>query len=199
VVPAAAEELATGGVVTVATRPPDSAAPARSKGSQKPAARRWWPAVTALALLAWERALLSPYGRHQWALLLFRQPRPYTVLAFNRPTALPTTAVMNEPVGISFTVANHEGHSVDYRYVLSVASGFSAGSRCAGSSGIRILGSSARTVPDGETWTVSTAVRPTCGISPCRLRSPCPGIGDNRLPGHADDRRAASWLGSRSW
>ena len=114
--------------MTVAARPPDSGAPTRSDGGQKPTARRWWPTVTALALLAVGASLLSPYGRHQWALSLFRQPTPYTVLAFSRPTALPATAVANEPVGISFTVANHEGHAVDYRYELSAGSVFGASS-----------------------------------------------------------------------
>jgi hypothetical protein len=128
--------------------------------------------VTALVLLAVGASLLSPYGRHQWALSLSRQPTPYTVLAFSRPTALPATAVVNEPVSMSFTVANHEGHAVDYRYVLSV---FSAGSRGVSGGRTRILGSSARTVLDGATWTVSTAVRPTCGISKCRLEVSLPG------------------------
>jgi hypothetical protein len=146
--------------------------------------------VTTLTLLAVGGSLLSPSGRHQWALSLFRQPTPYTVLAFSRPAALPATAVVNEPVGISFTVANHEGHAARYRYVLSVGSVFSAGSHGAGSHAAgshgagshgagsgrtRVLGSSARTVPDGATWTVSTAVRPTCGISPCRLEVSLPG------------------------
>jgi hypothetical protein len=151
--------------VTFAARHRDSAAPARPHGGQQPAARRWWPTVTALVLLAVGASLLSPYGRHQWALSLFRQPTPYTVLAFSRPAALPATAVVNEPVGISFTVANHEGHAVHYRYVLSAGS----------SSGTHVLGSSARTVPDGATWTVSRAVRPTCGTSPCRLEVSLPG------------------------
>jgi hypothetical protein len=161
--------------VTVDARPPDSAAPPRAHGGRNHPARRWWPTVTALALLAVGASLLAPYGRHQWALSLFRQPAPYTALAFSRPAALPATAVANEPVGISFTVANHEGHAARYRYVVSVGSVFSAGSSGTGSVRTRILGSSGRTVPDGATWTVSTAVRPACGSSPCRLEVSLPG------------------------
>jgi hypothetical protein len=125
--------------------------------------------VTALALLAIGASLLSPSGRHQWALSLFRQPTPYTVLSFNQAAALPTTTAVNDPIRFSFTVGNHEGHAADYRYVLSASSGSASSGRT------RILGSSARMVAAGATWTVSTAVRPTCAISPCRIEISLPG------------------------
>jgi hypothetical protein len=109
--------------------------------------------------------MLSPAGRHQWALSLFRQPTRYTVLSFNQGWKLPTTAIRNEPIGFSFTVANDEGRVVSYRYVLTASGGGSS----------HILGESTRAVAAGATWTVSTAVRPTCEASPCRIEISLPG------------------------
>jgi len=117
-----------------------------------------------LALLAAGASLLSPSGRHQWALSLFRQPARYTVLAFDRPSALPTPASVNAAITVSFMVGNHEGHEVTYRYVLT-----SGGRRS------RILAESTRAVAAGATWTVSAMVRPRCDVSPCRIKVALPG------------------------
>lgn len=131
-------------------------------------ARRWWPTLTAIAGLAVGASLLWPAGRHQWALSLFRQPTRYTVLSFNKAWALPTTAVIDEPITVSFTVGNREGRVVDYRYVLSASGGGSS----------RILEESTRTIDAGARWTVSRVVRPTCDTSPCRI--------EVSLPGHSE-------------
>jgi len=131
----------------------------------KSRASRWWLAATVLTAVAAGISLLTPVGRHQWALSLFRQPTPYTVLSFTKPTALPATAVRNRPLRFSFTVGNHEGRAEDYRYVLSASSG----------RGSRVLGISARTVTAGAAWTVSAAVRPACRASPCRIQVSLPG------------------------
>jgi hypothetical protein len=132
---------------------------------QESGARRWWPTLTGLAVLTMGVSLLLPAGRHQWALSLFRQPAPYTILSFDRAWALPPTAVINKPITVSFTVTNHEGRVVNYRYVLSAS----------GDGSSRILGESARTIAAGTTWKVSTVVRPTCDTGPCRIKVSLPG------------------------
>jgi hypothetical protein len=131
---------------------------------RKPAARRWWPILTPLALLAAGASLLSPAGRQQWALSLFRQPARYTVLSFTHASALPPAALTNEPITVSFMVSNHEGHVVDYRYVLTAG----------GRGGSHIVGESTRSVAAGAAWIVSTSVRPRCD-SPCRIEVSLPG------------------------
>jgi hypothetical protein len=118
-----------------------------------------------LAVLAAGASLLSPAGRHQWALSLFRQPARYTVLSFSHASALPSAARINEPIAVSFMVGNHEGHAVGYRYVLAASGGGRS----------HILGESTRTVAAGATWTVSTSVRPRCDISLCRIEVSLPG------------------------
>jgi len=132
---------------------------------RKPGVRRWWPTMTAVAALAVGASLLSPAGRHQWALSLIRQPTPYTVLFFDKPAALPTTAAIGKPITASFTVANHEGRRMDFRYVLSASSGRSS----------RILAESTRSIPAGANWTVTRTFRPKCAISPCRIEVSLPG------------------------
>src|SRR6202043_191051 len=107
----------------------------------------------------------SPAGRHEWALTLFRQPARYSVLAFNHAAALPAAAAIGEPIAVSFTVGNEEGHAADYRYVISAAGGRSS----------RILGESAKSVAAGATWTVTTAIRPACGTARCRIEVSLPG------------------------
>jgi hypothetical protein len=106
-----------------------------------------------------------PGIRHQWALSLFRQPTDYTALAFNNASALPATAVRDEPVSISFSIANHEGRAISYRYVLTeTASGPPT-----------TLQQSSRLVETGGTWTVATSVRPSCPGSRCRIQVSLPG------------------------
>jgi len=131
--------------------------------------RRWWPALTALAIMAVGVSLVLPAGRHQWALSLFRQPTRYTALSFNQAQDLPATTIMGKAIRISFSVGNQEGHAVGYRYVLSASGGGSS----------LVLGESARTVAAGATWKVSAVVRPTCDGSPCRI--------EVTLPGHPEE------------
>ncbi len=88
-----------------------------------PGARRWWPILSPLAVVAAGASLLWPSGRHQWAVSLLRQPARYTVLSFSDAAALPAAAVIDKPITVSFTVGNHEGRAVDYRYILSAAGG----------------------------------------------------------------------------
>jgi hypothetical protein len=130
--------------------------------------RRWWPFVGPIVLIAVVVSLLTPAGRHQWALSLFRQPTYYTALSFNKAWALPATAAWDAPLSVSFSVANHEGRAVRYRYVLTEKAG-------SGSGTVTTLKQSARLVPDGATWTVSTSVRPTCASSTCRVEVSLPG------------------------
>jgi hypothetical protein len=130
--------------------------------------RRWWPFAAPIALIALGASLVTPAGRHQWALSLFRQPTDYTALAFNKAWTLPATAAWDAPLSISFSVSNHEGRTIRYRYLLSEAP--AADSRTA-----TTLRQSARVVPAGATWTVSTSVRPTCASSSCRVEVSLPG------------------------
>jgi hypothetical protein len=127
--------------------------------------RPWWPILAPLAVLMAGLSLLSPAGRHQWALSLFRQPARYTVLFFDHPADLPATAGAGRPIRISFTVGNREERAVGYRYVV----------RAAGGRRSRIVGEASRTVAAGASWTVSTAVRPVCRTSPCRIQVSLPG------------------------
>lgn len=151
--------------MTWARRQPGSEIMARPARRQELAARRWWPVLVPLAVLAIGVSLLLPAGRHQWALSLFRQPMRYTALSFNKAWALPTTAVINEPIAISFTIGNQEGRAMDYRYgIIESAGGIS-----------HTLGESTRIVAAGATWIVSTVIRPTCATSPCRVEVWLPG------------------------
>lgn len=127
--------------------------------------RRWWPFLVPLAALVIGVSLLIPGGRHQWALSLFRQPTAYTSLSFNNAASLPTTATNSEPMAVSFTIGNQEGHAIKYRYLLSdSAAGVSES-----------LGGSSKIVPAGKTWTVSTVIRPSCLASPCKIKVSLPG------------------------
>jgi hypothetical protein len=142
---------------------------ARSSPDQEPRTWRWWVIVTLFAALAVAVSLLFPAARHQWALSLFRKPAYYTVLSFNQPQALPATASINEPIRISFTIGNREGHVVGYRYIISASNGGTH----------HVLGQATRTVAAGARWTVTRVVRPSCYGSPCRI--------EVSLPGHAED------------
>jgi hypothetical protein len=142
---------------------------AQSSPDQEPGTWRWWVIVTLLAALAAAASLLFPAARHQWALSLFRRPTDYTVLSFNQPQALPATAFINQPIRISFTIGNHEGHVVAYHYIISASNG-----------GIHhVLGQAKRTIGVGARWTVTRVVRPSCNRSPCRI--------EVALPGHPEE------------
>jgi hypothetical protein len=127
--------------------------------------RRWWPVVAPLALLAIAASLILPAGRHQWALSLFRQPTSYTSLSFDKPADLPTTAATGALLTFSFSVGNHEGRAVTYRYLISEGpSGKEAAVR-----------QSTKIIASGATWTVSTSVPARCTGSPCRVQVSLPG------------------------
>jgi hypothetical protein len=67
---------------------------------------------------------------------------------------------MNEPVVISFTIGNQEGRDTDYRYVINESAAGVA----------QKIGGSSSPVGDGKSWTVSTAIRPSCIASPCKIQ-----------------------------
>lgn len=133
--------------------------------SNDTAQHRWWPVLGPIALAAVGASLITPAGRHQWALSIFRQRTPYTALSFNNPAALPTIAAANKPIPISFDIVNDEGRTINYRYVLSE---WSAGKA-------KTLQMASKVVASGATWTVPTIVRPTCPDSPCRMEVSLPG------------------------
>jgi len=131
----------------------------------EPRSVRWWPFLVPVAAIAIGVSLLVPAGRHQWALSLFRQPTPYTVLSFDKASSLPSTAALNRPLPISFTIGNDEGRATYYRYILTQsADGIS-----------EKLGGSSRLVAKGKSWTVSTVIRPSCAGSPCKIEVSLPG------------------------
>jgi hypothetical protein len=106
-----------------------------------------------------------PAGRHQWALALIRQPTPYTALWFDNAAALPTAAVSGRQMTVSFSVANHEGKVVAYRYLISEEAGGKS----------QLLAEASRAVSANRTWAVSAQIRPSCRSSPCRLTVSLPG------------------------
>jgi hypothetical protein len=78
---------------------------------------------------------------------------------------LPTTVAINNPITVSFTVGNHEGRVMDFRYVISASSGRSS----------RILGESTRSIAAGASWIVTRTLRSRCRTSPCRIEVSLPG------------------------
>lgn len=130
-----------------------------------PRRRRWWPVIAPLALVLLAVSLLSPTGRHEWALSLFRQPTRFTALFFNDPAALPSGAVAGQLLPVSFSIANSEGRTLGYRYVI--AESWSGGST--------VLKTAATTISAGRTAAVSTLIRPSCAQSPCRIEISLPG------------------------
>lgn len=127
--------------------------------------RRWWPVLGPLALLAIGISLAIPAGRHQWAVSIFRQPTPYTELAFDDAANLPKTASPNKPINVSFSIENNEGETVDYHYVVSESP--------AGKS--KVLASGVKTITTGTASTIPVTVRPACPSSPCKVEVSLPG------------------------
>lgn len=127
---------------------------------------RWWPVVAPVVILAIGLSLLSPAGRHQWALSIFRQPTHYTTLSFNHAWELPATIQKGIAIPVSFTVSNQEGRIERYRYVLSEAN--SGGD-------FRVLASSQDILRSGASWIVHTRITPTCARSPCQIKVTLPG------------------------
>ena len=131
----------------------------------EPAGRRWWPFVVPLAVIGLAASFVIPSTRHQWALSVFRQPTHYTALSFNGAWKLPSAVVAYQPVKISFVIDNQEGRTEDYWYLITQTS--------AGLTST--LGKSVKTVAVGRSRTVSTVIRPSCRVSPCRIRVSLPG------------------------
>lgn len=149
-------------------RPPGRS---RAGGGQtrgrRAAQRRWWPIITPIIVVAALMSLLFPSGRHEWALSLFHEREHYTVLSFNKAWKLPVVAVKGAPMTVSFTIGNHEGRPVRYRYVLTAS----------GNGVSRGVKADARTLADGASWTVTTVIKPVCPSSACLIKV--------ALPGHA--------------
>jgi len=140
----------------------------RSNHRSRPDGRRswWWLVLAALTFTAIGASLVSPGGRHQWALAIFRQPTRYTALALQGAWLLPSTAPTGTRIPLVFTVENHQGRALTYRYVIWQVDPLNAS---------RTRASSARVVASGATWSVATTVRPDCSLSPCRVEVLLPG------------------------
>ena len=131
----------------------------------EPAGRRWWPFLVPLVVIALAASFVIPSARQQWAVSVFRQPARYTALSFNSAWKLPAAVVPYVPVKVSFVIQNEEGRTERYRYlIIQTSAGESA-----------TLGQSAQSITAGRSWTVSTVIRPSCLISPCRIRVSLPG------------------------
>jgi len=130
--------------------------------------RRRWPLLLAVLAILIGLTLVSPSGRHQWAVSLIRQPTPYTTLSFQDAAGLPHNVESGAPVHLTFTVANHEGRLTDYPVVLSSANADGAGA-------VTALLRTTVTVPSGGQRTMSVSVRPACKTSACELQVSLPG------------------------
>jgi len=111
-----------------------------------------------LVVVAIAVSLLLPVGRHQWAESLIRQPSPYTTLAFENPTALPTVLVAGHPVSFTFLVGNHETRDATYRYLVT----------CSPSKKAFYAGGTV-TVPMDRSRSVKVSDDPECSGSPCQI------------------------------
>jgi O-antigen/teichoic acid export membrane protein len=108
-------ERSTAGGRHVRVSAGDPTEPAAKEG------RRWWPFVAVVVALLIGASLLSPAGRRQWDVSIFRQPTHYTTLSFEAAAKLPSTATAGKSVQLLFAVGNNEGRRVDYSYVVTSA------------------------------------------------------------------------------
>ena len=136
------------------------------EGPSRTTTRRRWPLVAAAMVILAGISLATPAGRHQWALSLIRQPTPYTVLSFENAGHLPTTVPAEGRLDLTFSVTNHEGRDVRYRYLVTNAS--------SGQIPV-VLQRGILDVPVGVRQTKSVSVVPTCQSSPCRVQVSLPG------------------------
>ena len=84
--------------------------------------RRPWRVVAVVAVIAAGAAaavLQSPSGRRQIAKSVTRQPTPFTELYFTDHNKIPKVLSVSKPNTVGFTIANHEGKTVDYVYVVT--------------------------------------------------------------------------------
>jgi hypothetical protein len=127
--------------------------------------RRWWPVLSVGAALLIALSLVSPAGRHQWALSLFRQPTRFTTLAFKYAWLLPARAKHYQRIPVFFTISNEEGRSLRYTYILLQHDPI----------GTHRFSQASAVVAAGATWTVDTSVRPFCSVPPCHVEVLLPG------------------------
>jgi hypothetical protein len=130
-------------------------------GSEADGGRRWWPFVVAVAAVLVGASLVSPSGRHQWDVSIFRQPDNYTTLSFEGPAHLPSAAPSGTPVDLAFAVGNKEGHRVVYSYIVTSANA-DAGA------GV-VLEHSTVAVSANHTRVVRITVVPQCTTASCRV------------------------------
>jgi hypothetical protein len=129
--------------------------------------RRWWPFVAVAAAILLGASLISPAGRHQWDVSLFRQPTHYTTLSFERAGNLPTSVTAGKSVHLLFTVENSEGRTVDYPYLVTSAN--------ADGSDVGVLEHGKVAVASGRTQPVEVTAAPVCTSSSCQLAISLPG------------------------
>jgi hypothetical protein len=130
-----------------------------SVGERRQPNWRWWRCGAVLTTALVIVSMLSPYGRHEWAVSLGHEPTSYTELSFKNAAALPTTALRGKAVRVSFEVTNSSSGPVTYQYLI--ASGSAAK--------LKTLGSGSRTVAANTSWVVSRLVVPSCPGSTCRV------------------------------
>jgi O-antigen/teichoic acid export membrane protein len=128
--------------------------------------RRWWVVAVVTVALLIGASLLSPAGRHQWAISILRQSTHDTTLSFEQAARLPTTVTAGKSVHLLFTVSNNEGRRVDYSYVVTSAN--------TDGSHTRVLEHSTVAVPNGRTQAVAVTAAPACKDSSCRLEISLP-------------------------
>jgi O-antigen/teichoic acid export membrane protein len=123
--------------------------------------RRWWPFVAVAAVILLGASLISPAGRHQWDISIFRQPTHYTTLSFERAATLPESVNAEKTVNLLFSVGNNEGRRVDYLYRVTSAN--------SDGSDVKVLEHGKVAVPSGGAQSVEIIATPVCTTSSCRL------------------------------
>jgi hypothetical protein len=133
-----------------------------SRRDRRRRSRRWWPLVLLVVGAFVVVSLVAPFGRHQWAESLVRQPSPYSSLAFVDATDLPTDLVPGQHVEFTFTIGNHESQDEVYRYL--VASSPSKLTVLGGN-----FGAGSVSIPAGQSRDVKVSADPQCAASPCTI------------------------------
>jgi hypothetical protein len=123
--------------------------------------RPWWAVGVGSILLA--GSLLTPQGRHEWSVSLFRQPSAITTLSFADPSALPAEWTCGRTLPVQFVVENRQGRTADLHYVVTQEDDL--GARAAA---MRAQGT--LTVADGTAAPVTVQVRPDCPATSSRIR-----------------------------
>lgn len=113
-------------------------------------------AVSVLAAMSIAAALAVaavevPAVRRQLALSFTRMPTPYTELYFGDSSMLPHALSVPHAYPFTFTVANHEGRTVRYAYVVTASSRL----------GVAALARGEAVVPSGKTFSKRISFIPT--------------------------------------